>query len=766
LLELGLRAWKIRLLIDPGRRMPLSRALAVNAYGDAAAAVTPGRLGGDPARFIGFGRCGIEASARLVGLGAEKIIDAFVLAALGTLLVAAFGGRGLRGALQTLSQLGVQATVVVLTLFTVFLALGVWGVLWYRRRRASHMSQPLRKLWAHARGLSAWTWTTAGILTVVGTLARVAVLPVLCFGIAPAADLGVVALGSFALLYSQLVLPTPSGAGGVELGFAVGFSSSLDPAQVATLLVAWRCYTLLVPAGLGGVLLARIVVTRRLTQAAGALLVLGAAGAVTAGAQEPLGSRNLPYDHWAYEYIEHLRPRGYLANLNPLVQPYRRLEVARGLVELDPAELPEPESHWVQMLQDELSRELARLEGSETGHWGIDLSGGARASTSKRLQVLRPTGDEDIWPWYTAGGWIEGGPFAMETRLLADRYLLHDPDGDDPGQRRFGRADNAYLSLTVPLGSFSLGRVKRNWSMLGSDGLMLSDVATAYPQLSLELKVGRLAVRSVTGELETIDGRKRYLAGHRLDYEADNLVLSFGESILYAGTTGLSLRFLNPAEFLFFDHDNAPGDLTQNLMLDGQIWYRTGKWVFHFEGMLDDVDVIPGERDPEPLLYGFTLGARVSSIKPWVDIGVTYEQVAAFAYRTPNLVDNYDFLGRGLGHNYSDYDLLTLVLDLYPAMAGLRISPVIQHQRQGEGDFRDPVPPMAEYLASPALLIGTVEKTLRLGVRGRYQPYRHFWLGWDLGENFVRNARSVEDDNVTEFTAVIEIGGTVSLPLP
>jgi uncharacterized membrane protein YbhN (UPF0104 family) len=760
LLELGLRAWKIRLLVDPGR------ALAVNAYGDAAAAVTPGRLGGDPARFIGFGRCGLEPSARLVGLGAEKIIDGFVLAVLGTLLVAAFGGRGLRGAVQTLSQLGTRATIVVCVLFVVFLALGLWGVLWYRRRHATNVSRQLRKLWTHARDLSARTWLTAGMLTVVGTLARVAVLPVLCFGVVPAADLGVVALGSFALLYSQLVLPTPSGAGGVELGFAVGFSSSLDPAQVATLLVAWRCYTLLVPAGLGGVLLARIVVTRRLAQAAGVLVVLGTVGAAATGAQEPLGSRNLPYDHWAYEYVERLRPRGYLANLNPLVQPYRRLEVARGLVVgLDPAELPEPVSHWVRMLRDELSSELARLEGSETGYWGIDLSGGARASTSKRLHVLRPTGDEDIWPWYTAGGWVEGGPIAFETRLLADRYLLQDPDGDDPGQRRYGRTDNAYVSVTLPFGSISAGRMKRNWAALGSDGLMISDVATAYPQLSLEFTIGRVSLRSMTGELESIDEQKRYIAGHRLDYQTDNLVLSFGESILYAGTSGLSLRFLNPAEFLFFDSDNAPDDFTQNLMLNGQIWLRAGRWNFVGSVLLDDIDVI-GDELGAPTRYALEVGTRTTVLGGTADLDLSYQRVSSFAYRTNRIVDKYSYLERGLGSNYSDYDLVTLMLDVYPGPRGLRLSPVAQVQRQGEGGIREPFPPYAEFRTSPSLFLGVVETTLRLGLRGRYQPLRHFWLGWDLGENFVRNARSVEDDSVTEFTAVIEIGGTVSLPLP
>ena len=50
------------------------------------------------------------------------------------------------------------------------------------------------------------------------------------------------ALGSFALLYSQLVLPTPSGAGAVELGFLGGAAGDLGQNE-GWLLLAWRFYT-------------------------------------------------------------------------------------------------------------------------------------------------------------------------------------------------------------------------------------------------------------------------------------------------------------------------------------------------------------------------------------------------------------------------------------------------------------------------------------------------------------------------------------------
>ena len=295
---------------------------------------------------------------------------------------------------------------------------------------------------------------------------------------------------------------------------------------------------------------------------------------------------------------------------------------------------------------------------------------------------------------------------------------------------------------------------------------MVSSVPTPYPQLAFELRQGRLTLRGFTGELETLDDSKRFLSAHRVDYHTGDLVISVGESLLYAGRDGLSLRFLNPLEFLFFDVDNAPIDnRTQNLMLDAQLWHRHGGVVFHVEVLLDDLDVIPGERDPEPTEYGFTIGSRFVSIAPWLELGIEYQQVASFTYRTPNVVDVYSFLDRGLGENFSDYDQLTLSADLFLPILGLRLTPLAQLLRQGEGDFRDSVPPRDEFLASPALFLGVKQTTYRMGLRGRYQPNRYIWVAWELGENFIRNRNHVRGDNVSEFSAIAQLGVTVDFPL-
>jgi len=469
-------------------------------------------------------------------------------------------------------------------------------------------------------------------------------------------------------------------------------------------------------------------------------------------------SRFLPLDHWAYEGIRILRLAGYLEDLNPLVQPYRRDDAANAVEALSPDRMPAALAHWARLLRAEF------LEG-DTPAWGVWAGAGARAATSDRADPLRPAGgDENLWPFARVAGWIAAGPVAAEVVVLGDRYLDRDPDGIDP-QRRIGRTETAYLSVSTPHLDVVAGRLARNWFRLGSRGFLVSDAATPYPQIGLTFRTGRFTLHSFAGELETLgpdevieEAHKRYLGAHRVDLSWPNLVVSFGESILFAGTQGgFSLRHLNPVEVFYFESDAPPEDLVQNLMLNGSVWWRRGRLELFVEGQLDDVDVNPPEgADREPTSYAFALLGR-GNLPGGHGVEIEYRQVAAWAYRTPNHVDRYSYLGRGLGENFSDFDRLGLRGDvLLPG--GLRLSPTVVVLRQGEGSFRAPVPPNPEYNASPNLFLGVRERTVRFALAGRYQPRRQVWAAWDAGVNVTRNRWHVEGEEATEFEALVEGG--------
>ncbi len=238
------------------------RAARINAYGDAASAVTPARLGGDPARFLGFRRAGVETPRALAGLAVEALIDWVLLALAAVLLGVAFADTAAAGVARLVAlATGPTARVLIAAVLALALVSAALA-LWYRRRHplplpggSASRAASLAATWRHARGLGGRTVMLAAALTTLSMAARTAILPVLAAGL-PGLDPRAVILGSFALLYGQLALPTPAGAGAVELGFVGGFAESMSPRALAALLLAWRLYTLILGAALGGVLAA------------------------------------------------------------------------------------------------------------------------------------------------------------------------------------------------------------------------------------------------------------------------------------------------------------------------------------------------------------------------------------------------------------------------------------------------------------------------------------------------------------------------------
>src|SRR5258708_9295626 len=66
------RAWRIQLAVQTaGGRLGFQDAFRLNLYGEAAAALTPNRLGGEPARFVGLTETGLRPVHAIVPFGVE-----------------------------------------------------------------------------------------------------------------------------------------------------------------------------------------------------------------------------------------------------------------------------------------------------------------------------------------------------------------------------------------------------------------------------------------------------------------------------------------------------------------------------------------------------------------------------------------------------------------------------------------------------------------------------------------------------------------------
>ena len=242
IVDLVVRAWRIQWIIQGlGHRIGFRDSFVLNAYGDAACALTPLRIGGEPARLAGMLRSRVPATAAFVAISLE------VLAAWPVILAAA-GWLAWRYAPAWWETAGPRLAEAAVGAWPWVLLVALASALAWRfaRKVASpavrHVRRPVRRALVYWRRMPLWPLVASVPLSFLNLATRVAILPVLALTLPAPPDIGPMLLGSFGLLYSQLILPTPSGAGAVELGFLGGAAGDLG-ARAGWLLLAWRFYT-------------------------------------------------------------------------------------------------------------------------------------------------------------------------------------------------------------------------------------------------------------------------------------------------------------------------------------------------------------------------------------------------------------------------------------------------------------------------------------------------------------------------------------------
>ena len=255
-IDLAARAWRIQWIIRGlGYRISLWDSFIINAFGDAACALTPLRIGGEPARLAGMLRTRVPATAAFVAISLEVLAAwPVILAGAGWLIWQyAPAWWTLAGPRLASAARGAWPWVVVVLVASV--------VAWRAARRVTspikHLRRPIRRALVYWRRMPRWPLIASIPMTFINLVARVAILPVLALTLPTPPELGPLLVGSFALLYSQLILPTPSGAGAVELGFLGGAVGDLGEGE-GRLLFAWRLYTNGIGVILGVALAARI----------------------------------------------------------------------------------------------------------------------------------------------------------------------------------------------------------------------------------------------------------------------------------------------------------------------------------------------------------------------------------------------------------------------------------------------------------------------------------------------------------------------------
>jgi uncharacterized membrane protein YbhN (UPF0104 family) len=241
-LDLLARTWRIQALARGlGYRPAFARVFAFNVTSDASASLTPLRAGGEPVRFAGILHSGLSISDALALISVEAVMEYAVVLAFAGYVGSAYGLTWWSAARARLVPAAHRiAPWIGLTLI---LGVALWAIL--RRiapRFFAGVHGTLRTSLRNARRIAPWAVAISVPLTVLHVIARLAILPVLTLAVPGSPAMGPVWVGSFALLYGQLFLPTPAGAGAVDVGFLNGASGYIGP-NATELLIAWRFYT-------------------------------------------------------------------------------------------------------------------------------------------------------------------------------------------------------------------------------------------------------------------------------------------------------------------------------------------------------------------------------------------------------------------------------------------------------------------------------------------------------------------------------------------
>lgn len=261
-----LRAWRTQcFLLGLRQPLPFRTVFLHGLLGEAASSLTPLRMGGEPARAWAMRDAGVTATAAIVCVSVE-LLAALVVIGLTAIVVALVFAPDWWAAVGP----GMMRSALRRWPWIVGMAAAMAAAWWIGHRLLPDAARAIRaelhEARTHARELPAWPYAASVPLTVANIAVRVAILPVLALTLSSPPPMDATITGSFVLLYSQGALPTPAGAGAVELGFLGGAAGELG-AEEASLLLFWRLYTTAIGLVLGALVALRLYGWRSIPRA-------------------------------------------------------------------------------------------------------------------------------------------------------------------------------------------------------------------------------------------------------------------------------------------------------------------------------------------------------------------------------------------------------------------------------------------------------------------------------------------------------------------
>ena len=485
------------------------------------------------------------------------------------------------------------------------------------------------------------------------------------------------------------------------------------------------------------------------------------------GAMAQDASPYLPLQHWTMPYIEHLIARGVIPDPTPLTRPLKRADMVRVLRDVDTLTVSDAVASTVRRLLAALVAEPRGPRYRVTGDVGVAAATYARRDPLAAIDsVTDSVTRRQAGPGHgTASGGLDVelllGHVVAVTHPEFDTRLKYDPDWFGKKDRAIaGRTAEAYVAGQWRLGEVFFGRLDRNWGPSGIQGLLLSDDPYGLDHLGVSVGTANFQLQAIATQLDdrTDSGVvvHRYMAQHRLWLRpAKSLTLALWEgSVLSGRDRQFEPWYLNVMNLGYLEQVNGGGNVNSFAGLDVE---RHGDVTVFGQFMLDDIQIDrTTPADQKPSSYGLTVGAKGGLGFSSLSWTLFYTRVTNLTYRNEDSlqVPLYHFLGTG--RNFADYDQATLKVTLLPR-PGLLVTPELTLLRQGEGDPRQPHPPVSAYPTTPTIFQGVVERTLRAALSGSYAPSDKLGVTFDAGVHHITNFQHVPGDTRTNFIGSVGV---------
>ncbi|MEP6508010.1 MAG: hypothetical protein ABJC63_07265 [Gemmatimonadales bacterium] len=475
----------------------------------------------------------------------------------------------------------------------------------------------------------------------------------------------------------------------------------------------------------------------------------------------------LPIDDISYNYVDALMSRGVLRGLSISERPYLVTSV-RGAI--DSAAVPE--SRVIKSYIDALSTAIRRYELTKPGesvaarmpfraHATFDVFATAQSSARRELMIADTL--NALEPGTTGYFVMGGGHLAGSVRVALDNRLNTDPEFAGRKDRKIaGRTEDAYLSGQWKYAQADFGRVGRSWGPIGFSGLQVGNDAYTYDHFYGRVGTDKFHVTTVLARLENYVitpgvESSRYFSVHRLGVKRGGFEGGLSEGYLYTGVhRGLEFSLINPLNVFGLSWRNERTDGNLNFGADAS-WRTSRTGTYSAEMLLDDIQIDKCDSIcHEPSSYGLTLTAEGVPLFGDQRLFGSYTRVSNLAYHTPNISERYASYGVGLGRGYSDYEEVRAGIDvaLIPRVP-LRV--FVAHRRQGEGDYRNPYPAVADYGTTPGILSGIVWTINRAAVSGAITIGSDVQINGEAGVNQNKNRMHLRGYDLTEFEGRVRV---------